>query len=311
MASRKREASADGGIGAGPAVLLRQASADMEDTEDQEKMAGLHERVRARLEKDLDGDRADHEDGDELTAVVGDPKWDVFTGPDGERRKRVSLQGHLGAQVTDLSGGGGGGMLHRAKAVADRLARAARLRLPLEQAAVADGRAYWRLAYEDGTVHDERSVDWPELPRAGRRYLTLVAPDGTGNTIDAGAGQGDRLFQFHCAEVRQRVTIAPTGPVVLGSPPDEDGVTSTVTRPRTPAEEREAREFAGMPARVTTAHVIGLILDGDGACGCLAWEPHPTRRGAGRWVRFEDNVLAMRYRDVGAIATRVLGAVDP
>ena len=45
------------------------------------------------------------------------------------------------------------------------------------------------------------------------------------------------------------------------------------------------------------AHLIGIITGPDGACRCAAWEPDP-----GRLIQFDDNVNAMRYQGIGALA---------
>ena len=203
-------------------------------------------------------------------------------------------------------------VLDRARAVADRLARRAWLALPLEQAAVLDGRPYWRVGFTDGSAVDERQEDWPNLRRAGRKTLTLVAPDGTAQTIDAGAAGGDRLLQFKTAVVAQRLALAAPGvPITEGQPPDADGITTVRTRPPTPEELREARILAHAPTRRTTAYVIGLLAAPDGTCECLAWEPAVGNPRAGRWRAVRDNVHRMAYQHAGRLAPERLGLVAP
>jgi len=51
-----------------------------------------------------------------------------------------------------------------------------------------------------------------------------------------------------------------------------------------------------------SAHVIGAVVDASGLCVCRAWETSEHRL-----LPFEDNVFAMRYRNIGAIALASLG----
>lgn len=51
-----------------------------------------------------------------------------------------------------------------------------------------------------------------------------------------------------------------------------------------------------------SAHVIGAVVDVSGRCVCRAWETVERRV-----VAFEDNVFAMRYASVGALALEHLG----
>jgi hypothetical protein len=94
MAQRKRDAQADGGIGAGPAVEVMQASGDVAADASPEQQTALYERARARLEKDLRAAADAREEG-AVEVVVGDPRWDAFTDPDGAARLRCTVQGHL------------------------------------------------------------------------------------------------------------------------------------------------------------------------------------------------------------------------
>lgn len=48
-------------------------------------------------------------------------------------------------------------------------------------------------------------------------------------------------------------------------------------------------------ADTVDAHVIGVVINSDGDCVCFAWEP------PGRAIKFEDNVYAMQYRNIGAL----------
>jgi hypothetical protein len=47
---------------------------------------------------------------------------------------------------------------------------------------------------------------------------------------------------------------------------------------------------------VPDAHIIGVITNTAGDCACFAWEPQNRRT-----VKFEDNVLNMKYRSIGAL----------
>ena len=50
------------------------------------------------------------------------------------------------------------------------------------------------------------------------------------------------------------------------------------------------------------AHLIGIIIGSDGECRCAVWEPDP-----GHLIQFDDNVYAMQYQSIGALAFDPLG----
>lgn len=64
---------------------------------------------------------------------------------------------------------------------------------------------------------------------------------------------------------------------------------------------KRAEILAGI-GRGTTAHVIGIIEDGDGNCSCAAWDYVSERL-----VTFKDNVHAMSYDHIGRLEPDVLG----
>jgi hypothetical protein len=59
---------------------------------------------------------------------------------------------------------------------------------------------------------------------------------------------------------------------------------------------------AGSRLQWCTAQVIGAVIDVSGRCVCRAWET-----SEGRLVEFEDNVFAMRYQTIGALALENIG----
>ncbi|GAI53046.1 unnamed protein product, partial [marine sediment metagenome] len=54
--------------------------------------------------------------------------------------------------------------------------------------------------------------------------------------------------------------------------------------------------------RFCDAHIIGVVLDGNGNCLCRAWEMKEKRL-----IEFYDNVLNMKYRNIGKLSLDVQG----
>jgi hypothetical protein len=55
-------------------------------------------------------------------------------------------------------------------------------------------------------------------------------------------------------------------------------------------------------ARQTIAHVIGLVTGTDGQCKYAAWDSFE-----GKLITGKDNVHAMKFQNIGALSTDVLG----
>jgi hypothetical protein len=137
------------------------------------------------------------------------------------------------------------------------------------------GRAWWQARYSSGRVVCEWDV------ATGAVLLPYLIE----------AGQWDQLERDGLVGVR---LLCPDGSVgELATRNDRrlfqfkvGGVTAT----------------GGSQVQWCAAHVIGAVVDENGHCICRAWEIAERRL-----VEFEDNVYAMRYRSVGALALEHVG----
>lgn len=137
------------------------------------------------------------------------------------------------------------------------------------------GRSWWQARYSNGRVVSE----WDVVSGAA------LAP----HLIEA--GHWDELDRDGLIGLR---LVCPNGSVAeLASRADYrlfqfkvGGVTASV----------------GRQTRWCAAHVIGAVIDETGRCVCRAWETAERRL-----VEFEDNVYAMRYHSIGALALEHVG----
>ena len=113
----------------------------------------------------------------------------------------------------------------------------------------------------------------------GRSFWALRYTDGRVVT------EGEVDWSLAPAQGRQRLRLyCPSGEVAeLGNTTDATG--------RLFQLKVAVRDVALM------AHLIGIVTAPDGSCRCAAWEPDP-----GRLIQFDDNVNAMQYHGIGALA---------
>lgn len=108
-----------------------------------------------------------------------------------------------------------------------------------------------------------KSSRWEEVPKKGMIGLRLLCPNGMAGELEA--PEGHQFFQFK------------VGGVDVGMGSNSGGV-----------------------KRYCDAHVIGVVVNGNGDCLCRAWETKERRL-----IEFRDNVFGMRYRGVGALCLDV------
>lgn len=149
----------------------------------------------------------------------------------------------------------------------------------------ATGRSWWQAKYSDGrelsewqTLKDRGNVEssrWQETPRKGMRALRLLCPNGEAGEVSATSDH--KLFQL-----------------------------------------RQVAFIPGQGRGMQLAHLIGVIHDINGNCDCFVWEPPYMKPDAlgkltkveGRLIGpFQDNVLAMRYGNIGPLGLESLGLV--
>lgn len=144
----------------------------------------------------------------------------------------------------------------------------------------SSGRSWWQARYSNGKVLSEwdtltgklllplgggESSRWEEVPKKGMVGLRLLCPSGMCGELEA--PEGYRFIQLK------------VGGIDVGM-----GAGKTVTR------------------RFCDAHIIGVVLNGDGNCFCRAWETKERRL-----IEFRDNVFRMKYRGIGPLALGVQG----
>lgn len=148
----------------------------------------------------------------------------------------------------------------------------------------ATGRSWWQARYSDGreisewqTLKDVRNVEssrWQETPRKGMRALRILCPNGEIGEVSA---QSD----FKLWQLRQEI-------------------------------------FAPGLRIPTLGHMIGVVHDHNGSADCFVWEPaymKPDELGRltkveGRLLGpFPENVLNIRYGNIGALGLTALGLV--
>jgi hypothetical protein len=143
----------------------------------------------------------------------------------------------------------------------------------------ASGRPWWQARYRSGRVVSEWDTvldpvrkllphrenwrsRWEEIPKAGLCGVRLLCPNGIAAELEAERDYS--LFQLK------------VGGFALGR--------------------------AGGSERWCDAQVIGLVLDGSGACRLRAWEVQGQRL-----VDVDDNVTFLQYRKIGPLGLDALG----
>lgn len=144
------------------------------------------------------------------------------------------------------------------------------------------GRSWWQCRYSSGKVLSEwdtmttkflwplgngKTSRWEEVSKDGMVGLRLLCPNGLAGELEA--PEGHRFFQL-------KVGVAQ---VAMGFTGKIKGI-----------------------GRSCDAHIIGVVLNGEGDCLCRAWE-HKEKR----LVQFQDNVHNMKYRDIGPLSLEVQG----
>lgn len=140
------------------------------------------------------------------------------------------------------------------------------------------GRSWWEARYSNGKRLAEwdtlttkllfpvgigRSSRWEDIPKDKMIGLRLLCPNGMAGELEA--PEGHRFLQLKVGGVD----------IMIG------------------------RRGGG---RFCDAHIIGVVLDGNGNCFCRAWEMKEKRL-----IEFYDNILDMKYRNIGKLSLDVQG----